>query len=106
MTEKALLEEMDNYTPVEAEEETTEADSAPTDVEIVTTDDGDYELVDQSGKVLISDEDVGGMGASDIISMYFTRRREVCDRRYRQHVIWMKTNCRSVVMCYLIWRAM
>ena len=40
---------------------------------IVTTDDGDYELVDQSGKVLISDEDVGGMGASDIISMYFTR---------------------------------
>ena len=70
---EALLEEMDNYTPVEAEEETTEADSAPTDVEIVTTDDGDYELVDQSGKVLISDEDVGGMGASDIISMYFTR---------------------------------
>ena len=72
---------MDNYTPAEAEgavseeaeEETTEADSAPTDVEIVTTDDGDYELVDQSGKVLISDEDVSGMGVSDIISMYFTR---------------------------------
>ena len=37
------------------------------------TDDGDYELVDQSGKVLISDEDVSGMGVSDIISMYFTR---------------------------------
>ena len=56
-----------------AEEETAEADSAPTDVEIVTTDDGDYELVDQSGKVLISDEDVSNMGVSDIISMYFTR---------------------------------
>ena len=78
---EAWLEEMDNYTPAEAEgavseeaeEETTEADSAPTDVEIVTTDDGDYELVDQSGKVLISDEDVSGMGVSDIISMYFTR---------------------------------
>ena len=79
---EALLEEMDNYTPVEAEdavseeaeeEETADADSALTDVEIVTTDDGDYELVDQSGKVLISDEDVSNMGVSDIISMYFTR---------------------------------
>lgn len=70
---EALLEEMDNYTPVEAEEETAEADSAPTDVEIVTTDDGDYELVDQSGKVLISNEDVSNMGVSGIISMYFTR---------------------------------
>lgn len=79
--EEALLEEMDNYTPVEAEdavseeaeEETADTDSAPTDVEIITTDDGDYELVDQSGKVLISDEDVSGMGVSDIVSMYFTR---------------------------------
>lgn len=75
---EALLEEMDNYTPVESddsvsEEETAEDDSTQTDVEIVTTDDGDYELVDQSGKVLISNEDVSGMGVSGIISMYFTR---------------------------------
>ena len=75
---EALLEEMDNYTPEDSAsegtpEQTAEDASDQADVEIVTTEDGDYELVDQHGKILISDEDVKGMGVSAIISMGFTK---------------------------------